>query len=582
MDFTNENFGVKVLETITAGLYDGNLNCLREYVQNSCDSRAKNIEIFFENGRRDIVIKDDGHGMGEKELKNSLDIGKSNKTEKDIGWRGIGIWSGIPICRKIIITTKKKGQKKFRLEIDSDALRKEFDTNKTAVEVLSNVTGDVTEVEQDNTEQDISFTIIRLESLLPTQAAIFNNEDIYKFLSRVVPVQFNEKTFSFAKKINKFLETNGITQCNISIKFEGENIYRPPFNGDIFFPILITKEFGINGKKVAVGWFLSSKNNRILSEPNRGIFFKIKGVTLGEDELLAKNLLGKTYHEWQYGEVHILSKDLRENAPRNNFEANSPIIGEFLECITEFLSSLESVNHYQSDKVVTPKVEKVGRLIEEGDIPSARKEINRLKAKLEKTRVFPKDSSLTPLKKILDSESEKNMADLNTLEKKLSRIKPDNSLKQKREMFDALINNLSVPIRNHAKKFSSRGRLEPEIDLTQPLVALLKQKTGLKENEVFHLSQKAFGWADVTQTVTPSFLTITAGEYPARDQRFGVMVYALHDLIVNASKHEKGKERFKWFDKCTDEEKIDFMMRFYSAVDLIYKIIEKSEPNPKK
>jgi len=42
MEFTDEIIGARLIETITAGLYDGNLNCVREYVQNSVDEGAKN------------------------------------------------------------------------------------------------------------------------------------------------------------------------------------------------------------------------------------------------------------------------------------------------------------------------------------------------------------------------------------------------------------------------------------------------------------------------------------------------------------------------------------------------------------
>jgi len=46
MKYENMFVGSRLMETITSGLYDGNLNCLREYVQNSIDSHAKNRNIF--------------------------------------------------------------------------------------------------------------------------------------------------------------------------------------------------------------------------------------------------------------------------------------------------------------------------------------------------------------------------------------------------------------------------------------------------------------------------------------------------------------------------------------------------------
>ena len=131
--FTDDAFGAKLLEAITAGLYDGNLNCLREYVQNCIDSKANKVDIYFEN-RTILVIKDNGLGMNKEELTKALQLGKSEKTENEIGWRGIGIWSGVPTCRKIVIITKKQKNPKLRIEIDAD---RSHDSSKA---VLLNVT----------------------------------------------------------------------------------------------------------------------------------------------------------------------------------------------------------------------------------------------------------------------------------------------------------------------------------------------------------------------------------------------------------------------------------------------------------
>ena len=68
MKFASEAIGIRLIETVTSGLYDGNLNCLREYVQNGIDAGAKNIEISFENGDQNLIIQDDGSGMNKFEL----------------------------------------------------------------------------------------------------------------------------------------------------------------------------------------------------------------------------------------------------------------------------------------------------------------------------------------------------------------------------------------------------------------------------------------------------------------------------------------------------------------------------------
>ena len=62
MKFTNVA-GARIIEALTSGLYDGNSNCVREYVQNAVDSHSKIIEIEHLNKGQDIRIRDYGDGM---------------------------------------------------------------------------------------------------------------------------------------------------------------------------------------------------------------------------------------------------------------------------------------------------------------------------------------------------------------------------------------------------------------------------------------------------------------------------------------------------------------------------------------
>jgi len=106
--------------------------------------------------------------MDREELIHSLGIGVSNKSEEDIGWRGVGIWSGVPVCRRIVIITKKKENSKYRIEINNDLIRNESLSNKSILEILSNATGEIEDLSLGNNEsyEDDHFTIIRLESII--------------------------------------------------------------------------------------------------------------------------------------------------------------------------------------------------------------------------------------------------------------------------------------------------------------------------------------------------------------------------------------------------------------------------------
>jgi len=107
--------------------------------------------------------------MDREELIHSLGIGVSNKSEEDIGWRGVGIWSGVPVCRRIVIITKKKENSKYRIEINNDLIRNESLSNKSILEILSNATGEIEDLSLGNNEsyEDDHFTIISWNQYCP-------------------------------------------------------------------------------------------------------------------------------------------------------------------------------------------------------------------------------------------------------------------------------------------------------------------------------------------------------------------------------------------------------------------------------
>lgn len=576
MKFIDNAFGVKIIETITDGLYDGNLNCLREYVQNSIDSRAKNIEIYFENGRKDLIIKDDGMGMDQKELENSLKIGISRKSGEDVGWRGIGIWSGSPVSEHIVIITKKKSGKKLRIEIDTDRLRRSVGSNRPALDVLSEITGDIEELSLGKDEIDKNYTMIRLESVLPTQQAIFRDEAIQSYLERVVPAPFDCKDFKLASKVNSWLKQKNVYIPDVRVLFEEEEICRPPNREDIFFNKPIYKEFKVKNKTIAFGWFLCSKNNRKLGEPNNGIYFKKKGFTIGDKDLVINQYDG-TYNQWQYGEIHIVSDKLKENAPRNNFEYNNDFVEDFLKEAGKFVGQLSTLNRYQSDRVISNRIEKVKKAIKKGDIQKAKHELKKAKDSLQRPQNFPKDTSLTHMKQVIDNKSQQDKQELTKLEPQIKKTKPTDILQEKRERFNILTEFSPEPIRKHLEKLSAKGKLELELNAMQEIINVLKEKTGSKLNEVHQLSKIAYGWKDVTPSDDRAILTLTEEGRKYRDRCFGVMIHAMHDLFVNAAKHEKGKESFNWFENCSEEEKYEIIAEMYAVIGLIYRLIEKSE-----
>lgn len=576
--FTNEAFGAKLLEAITSGLYDGNLNCLREYVQNCIDSGANKIDIHFENGRTVLMIEDNGCGMDKRKLTKALYLGISDKPPTAVGWRGIGIWSGVPICRRIVIITKKRNHPKLRVQIDADKLREKYNQNIPAAKVLTEVTGEIEplEVGRDETNGNLQFTTVRLEEILPNQRSIFTENAVREYLSSVVPAPFNTEQFTLGNEINKRLLESGVKIKEPPIFFENQKIYRPPYSDAIFFDKIIDKKFMVKNETVAYGWFLSSKDNRKLSPPNRGIYFKKKGFTIG-DENLVSNLHEGNYNQWQYGEIHIIAETLKENAPRNNFEANNDIIEPFYDEVGKFVGQLQLMNQYQSDNIVAKPIEQIEKLIEVDEVKPAQNRITHLKRKLQRKRSFPKEPALQEMKEIINEQSANNRNSLKKLEEKIEeKIKeqPTDIIKEKTDRFNEFVKTSHPDLKKHLEKTTKKGRREFDIDAMNPVKELLQRKTGLTTlDSICDLSKKAYGWKEVQKGDNPKLLLSTA----YRDRLFGAMIDALHELFVNTSKHEKGKPSFAFYESMAEAEKIDILTEFHMTQDLILRLIEKSK-----
>ncbi|MBI0582462.1 MAG: ATP-binding protein [Methanomassiliicoccales archaeon] len=580
MEFKTEAIGAKILETITAGLYDGNLNCLREYVQNSIDAEAKNIDIYFENDDNDLVIRDDGNGMNTKELTDALRVGVSSKEGDKVGWRGIGIWSGVSASHRIVIITKKARGKKLRIQVDCDKLRKGMSSNGPATEILTKSTGDIEVLPLGNDEgKDAHFTEIRLESMLRTQRGLFIQRNIYNYLARNVPAPFNKNVFHHSSEIEEHLNEQGVLQPSIHITSCGETVYRPPTDISLFFDKLIWKDFKVNDEVVATGWFITTDKNQVPKEPNVGIYFKKKGFTLG-DSTLVRSQTDVTYNAWQYGEIHIVAKDLVENASRNNFESSSDKLEPFLEQVGIFVSQLQMMNRYQTGKT-SPRLKKsISSAVQSGDNLKAKADIKKFKKKVTQPVSFPKDDSLSEMREVIDEASKKGMEEIEDVSKNIKESSSSpvvDKVALARAHYDNILDWMHPDIKDEMKKRSPSGRRELALLSTKPIRVVLQQKTKLNSNEIFDLSREAFDWEGVTGkqgrnpkiTMTGQFDNTkqNSGRLAARNRRFGVLTYSIYDLMDNMSKHNSGKPEFAWLENI-----FSFDESIIGRARLLYKI----------
>lgn len=125
-------FDPNTIEHLGVSLYSQLPSVLSELISNSWDADASQVEIDFRTLEidKEIIVKDDGHGMSFDELNdNYLVIGRNRrksapartpKGRKPIGKKGLGKLSVFGICNLVIIRSIKAGLvNQFSLDLDA-------------------------------------------------------------------------------------------------------------------------------------------------------------------------------------------------------------------------------------------------------------------------------------------------------------------------------------------------------------------------------------------------------------------------------------------------------------------------------
>src|SRR5438128_8167580 len=125
--FTADDIGVGLLESITLGLYREAGDVLREYISNEIDNEPgpASVDIRIEQPNQTVLISGDGPGMDWDQFRKAVKIGVSFKDPRvNIGFRGIGIWAGVAACRELTVSTKSDSDdNEYTLIVDCDKLR---------------------------------------------------------------------------------------------------------------------------------------------------------------------------------------------------------------------------------------------------------------------------------------------------------------------------------------------------------------------------------------------------------------------------------------------------------------------------
>jgi molecular chaperone HtpG len=391
LPLTSDDIGAGLLDILSKGLYTNPLDCLREYVQNGVDAGAHQITIKMTGNS--VIIFDDGVGMDPKALAQARQFGLSNKSlAKYVGFRGIGIYSGFGLCRKLHITSTRAGDPhSYVLVFDFAAMRRDLEASRrtdarrpSLLELLSKHI--FLKQELDTYPKDRHFTNVELVGISEVHIKhLSNRSELKRYLLQNLPVDFADG-FEHRALITEMLKqhVDGYKAVRILLQSDGlddETVLKEAIRGlqaPYYGPITTS-----DGRQIAYFWAcLTNDRSRIWSTERRekklvgdtnpeGFVYKIKGFTIGDRDKLRPVFKKAQLYRWYTGEIYILDPDVIPNAERDDFETNNA--KKALELAVRVkLEELEGyAGKFQAISVADERIEKyteqIGRIAKQVD-----------------------------------------------------------------------------------------------------------------------------------------------------------------------------------------------------------------------
>lgn len=339
LDAHVSDIGGELLSILSKGLYTNPLDSLREYTQNGVDAGATAITIKITGNSASIF--DDGNGMDLAGLLEAKKFGLSPKSmTQHVGFRGIGIYSGFDLCRRLLILTTAVGdQHQYELSFEFEAMKAQLDAERlrpsgeprtSLIELLSKHTKIALVGE---TDPAAHYTHVQLLDISPAHLALLSNrEKLRSYLLGNLPIDF-APGFKHAAAITKQLREviPGYNPVRIKLQLDGfiEETIEKYTDPALALAAPIFREVrNKDGKPIAFYWAcLNTRRGRIGGADSRlvayeGMIYKVKGFSVGDRNKPRPLFDRAQLYAWFTGEIYVLDPDVIPNAERNDFETS--------------------------------------------------------------------------------------------------------------------------------------------------------------------------------------------------------------------------------------------------------------------
>ncbi|WP_326522943.1 ATP-binding protein [Sphingomonas sp.] len=340
------------LESLTTGMYEDPLHCVREYVQNGFDAiRAARAEAILAEAdglvtisitgtlkRQTLTIDDNGIGIPAADAVGALvSVGASLKrSNANAGFRGIGRLAGVAYCTSLRFTTTTRGEAVATVvDFDCGRMRSFMRPSADAQDVRTVIQSCVTTSEE-AAAPDAHGTKVEMIGLTGLGIEFAEIEKLVPYLRQVCPTDYSDR-FTFAGRIRAFAAGVGqsIPVIEVETRYKRERTQILKAYDDATptskpkSPSTITDVEMVSSAEL--GWFgwigKSNFKGELTDDTVAGIRFRVKNIQIDGSDLIetlaAELTTGGTegrLQRYAVGEVYIFNQAVVPNARRDGFE----------------------------------------------------------------------------------------------------------------------------------------------------------------------------------------------------------------------------------------------------------------------
>lgn len=452
-------FGANILENLTTGMYKDSRVIYREYIQNACDQidvacniglfsnkTEGRINIYIDNEKRTITIEDNATGIARDKFQDTLaNIADSDKRVGEAkGFRGIGRLCGLAYCKKLVFTSKYKGEDTISImTCDAQKMREMISQNThgdkhTASDVLRQIY-EFGFAHYDNIEDH--WFRVELIDVNQENRDLLDSSGIKDYLSFVAPVPY-QNTFIFRSEVynhaTALSQTIDEYRINVGDNNTTEQIFKKygthfktSKGNDEIFAIQTQDFYDDNNSLIAWMWYGISHFKAIIEKdcPMRGIRLRKGNIQIGDEDAVQKLFREDRGNHYFIGEIFAISKELIPNSQRDYFNENqtrlkfeSKLRDYFNERLYRIYYESSSINSsYNKIDICNQKETEHRQKIQNGDyvddnqrvqaeqgLEKARQDAAKAQHDLAKKRANPSSSMIGKIIEKIDNERTKN------------------------------------------------------------------------------------------------------------------------------------------------------------------------------